>query len=58
MRACFCIGPQAGETLCPCRLRLERDKDWRIRQLEAENRRLKTGGPRRLRDRLYERIGP
>lgn len=60
--ACFCIGPQAGETLCPCRLRLESDTDRRIRQLEVEVRRLKTGQPRQLRDRvgdrLYERISP
>lgn len=62
LRACFCIGPQHGETLCPCALRRESDKDCRIRQLEVEVRRLKTGQPRQLRDRvgdrLYERIGP
>lgn len=59
---CFCAGPQSGETLCPCALRAERDTDRRIRQLEVEVRRLKTGQPRQLRDRvgdrLYERIGP
>lgn len=61
--ACFCIGPQPGETLCPCRLRAESDADRRIRQLEAENRRLRMGGAGRLRDQIgtfppYERIGP
>lgn len=36
MKACFCIGPQPGQTLCPCRLRNESDKDRRIRILEEE----------------------
>lgn len=44
MRACFCSGPRPGETLCPCRLRNESDKDRRLRYLEAEVRRLRTGG--------------
>lgn len=60
-RSCFCIGPQAGESLCPCAMRAESDKDRRLRELEAEVRRLKGSG-RVLRDRvgyrLYERIGP
>lgn len=27
MRQCFCIGPQPGDDLCPCRKRARRDRD-------------------------------
>lgn len=35
-RACFCIGPQPGQRLCPCELRNESAKDAQIRLLQTE----------------------
>lgn len=48
LRPCFCIGPQPGHDLCPCAERREGGKDARIRLLELENRRLRTGRVREI----------
>lgn len=30
LHACNCVGPKPGETLCPCRLRGEREREHRM----------------------------
>lgn len=48
VRACFCIGPQPGQTLCPCKLRNESIRDFELRMLREEVRKLR-GAPARPR---------
>lgn len=41
VRACFCIGPQPGHSLCPCMERQERAADRELRELREEVRDLR-----------------
>lgn len=51
MNACFCVGPQNGEPLCPCRMSARSAKDRRLDYLERRVKELERGSV------MHKRLG-